>query len=128
MPGSRLIGDREVLVSIGRPAGLRRFDQQPQCIAVRRARGGTVRADAIHRRQHLPLLQRGRQFLRLASRTLDLKMHQAIERNRRRDLALDERVELTHVSRDDGDETERPAGVTPCEAARNAQPAAIADS
>ena len=59
---------------------------------------------------------------------LELQVHEAVQRNRRGKLALDERIDLTDVPRDDRHEAQRTARVVPRETSGQTHFAAIADA
>jgi hypothetical protein len=83
--------------------------------------------DAIDGGEHLAIAQ-GRRERAVMRRSLDLKLHEAVERDRRRDLALDEGVHIADVPGRDGREAERTAGITPGESGRDVNLPPIADS
>src|SRR4029078_12261057 len=74
------------------------------------------------------LTKRRRDVTALTSRALDLKVDQAIQRDRGRHLAFDECVDVADVRHDARDESERAAAVSPRETRGNADLAAIADA
>jgi hypothetical protein len=79
----------------------------------------TCRADAIHRRQHLALLEHGRQFVTVAAGRSIWKVHEAIQRNGRGHLAFDECIHVADVAGHHRDESQHAGCIAPREAARN---------
>ena len=63
-----------------------------------------------------------------ARRRLDLEMHQPIQRDRRRTVAFDERVQIADVARGHRHEAKRSARVAPRQASRDPHATAIADA
>jgi hypothetical protein len=107
---------------------VRRFDQQPERVPLRRPGGSAIRAYAIDGGEHLALLEHGRQLRAVASASLDLEVHKPIERDRRRNLALHKRVDVAHVTRYNRNEPERAAGVAPRQSSGHSELAAVANS
>jgi hypothetical protein len=104
-----------------------RFDQQPERVPLRRPGGCAIWAYAIHGGEHLALPEHCRQLRAVASASLDLEVHKPIQRDRGRNLALDERVDVADVTRHNGDEAECAAGVAPRESSGHSELSAIAD-
>jgi hypothetical protein len=112
-----------------RPHGhcVRRFDQQPERVPLGRPGGCAIWADPIHGGEHLALLEHCRQLGAVPSASLDLEVHEPIERDRRRNLALDKRVDVADVTRHNRNEPERAAGVAPRQSSGHSEVAAVAN-
>jgi hypothetical protein len=106
---------------------VRRFDQQPERVPLWRPGGCAVWADAIHGGEHLALLEHCGQLGGVAAASLDLEVHKPIERDRRRNLALDKRIDVADVTRHNRYEAERAAGVAPRQSSGHSDLAAVAD-
>jgi hypothetical protein len=106
---------------------VRRFDQQPERVPLRRPGGCAIWAYAIHGGEHLALLEHCRQLGAVASASLDLEVHKPIERDRRRNLALHKRVDVADVTRHNRNEAERAAGVAPRQSSGHSELSAIAN-
>jgi hypothetical protein len=106
---------------------VRRFDQQPERVSLWRPGGCAIWAYPIHGGEHLALLEHCGQLGTLASASLDLEVHEPIERDRRRNLALDKRVDVADVTRHNRNEPERAAGIAPRQSPGHAELAAVAD-
>ena len=105
----------------------RRFDQQPERVPLRRPGGCAIWAYAIHGGEHLALLEHCGQLGGVAAAPLDLEVHKPIERNRGRNLALDKRIDVADVARDNRNEAERATGVAPRQSSGHSELAAVAD-
>jgi hypothetical protein len=106
---------------------VRRFDQQPERVPLGCSGGCAIWAYAIHGGKHLALLEHCGQLAAVASASLDLEVHEPIERNRRRNLALDKRIDVADVTRYNRNEPERAAGVAPSQSSGYSERAAVAD-
>jgi hypothetical protein len=134
-PGKRVIAGPESGCLIRRrqagtsPHGhcVRRFDQQPERVTLGRPGGCAKWAYTIHGGKHLALPEHCRQLGALASASFDLEVHEPIERDRRRNLALDKRIDVADVTRHDRNEPERAAGVAPGQSSLHPELAAVAD-
>jgi hypothetical protein len=111
------------------PSGhcVRRFDQQPERVPLGRPGRRAIWAYAIHGGKHLALLEHCRQLDGVAAASLDLEVHKPIERDRRRNLALDKRIDVADVTRHNRNEAERAAGVAPRQSPGHSELAAVAD-
>lgn len=107
---------------------VRRLDQQSERVPLRRTCGRPIRPHPVDSRQHLPVLEHRRQARRVTPGPLDLEVHQSIERNRRRYLALDERIDLADVPRHDRYEPERAVGIAPGQTAGDPELTTLADT
>ena len=106
---------------------VRRFDQQPERVPLGRPGGCAIWAYAIHGGEHLALLEHCGQLGGVAAAPLDLEVHKPIERDRRRNLALDKRIDVADVTRHNRNEAERAAGVAPRQSSGHSELSAIAN-
>ena len=106
---------------------VRRFDQQPERVPLGRPGGCAIRAYAIHGGEHLALLEHCGQLGGVAAASFDLEVHKPIERDRRRNLALNKRVDVADVARHNRNEAERAAGIAPRQSSGHSELAAVAD-
>jgi hypothetical protein len=106
---------------------VRRFDQQPERVPLGRPGGCAIWAYAIHGGEHLALLEHCGQLGGVAAAPLDLEVHKSIERDRRRNLALDKRIDVADVARHNRHEAERATGVAPRQSSGHSKLAAVAD-
>lgn len=105
----------------------RRLHQQPERVPLGCTSGCAIWAHPIHGGEHLALLEDCGQLGAVASAPLDLEVHEPIERDRRRKLALDKRIHVADVTRHNRDEPERAAGVAPRQSSGHLELAAVAD-
>ena len=124
-----LVRDRDPRLDLARRLGGRRgFREQTNRVALGRAGGRSVRAHPVDRRQQLAAPEHGGEVRAILRGPLHLEVHDAVERNRRRHLALDERVVLADVASDDRREAQRAGGVPPRQPAGDRDAAAAADA
>ena len=110
------------------PATAAGFGEQANRVALRRAGRRRVRAHPVDGRQQLAAPQHGGEVGAILRGPLHLEVHQPVQRNRRRHLALDEGVAVADVAGDHRREPQRAGGVAPRQAAGDRDAAAAPDA